>query len=319
VSGVYPIEDDHLATKFYVDEQVTTLSGYVENNYYTKQDVLDLIGQNQAGTVPLSYKDTETTVTFNTAFTEDSYALLVSLDNEVDSKSSEYAMTITDKTVNGFTVNYSGKIDSDNYVLNWYATLSGIAGGVTRTLSRDLVRSLPALPDVRSLSIPTGNYMINLIDDASPELGGDLELGNHSIVLNTTPSNYDVNGYSVGWSGEVSPVNVQENFNGFGCPLYVQPNGKFGMCTAASGTKQMPCVALSLEEGTGIKQVLWKGIARKGAWNWKPGNIIYVSTVEGALTNKKPNDSSWAQPVGIAIASDTIRFDPGFNVGEINK
>jgi len=320
VSGVYPIEDAHLTTKQYVDEQVSTVSGNLSNNYYTKQEVLDLIGQNQAGIVPLGYKDNQTTVVFNTAFTSGEYALLVSLDNQHDSKSSEYALTITDKTATGFTVNYSGKIDSDNYVLNWYATLSGVAGGVTRTLSNGLLRSIPVLPEARSLpAVPTGNYVINEIPDTSGVLENDLELGNNSIILNTTPSGYITNGYIVGWSGEVSTVKIQENFNGFGIPMHVQPNGKFGMCMAASGINHMPCIALSLDEGTGNKRVLWRGIARKGSWHWKPGNTIYVSTVEGALTNKKPNDGSWAQPVGIAIASDTIRFDPGFNVGGVNK
>jgi len=320
VSGVYPVLDDHLSTKLYVDDNITSISGNLENNYYTKQEVLDLIGQNQAGIEPLSSGQTETVVTFGTAFTEDNYALLVSLDNEYDSPASEYAMTITEKTVGGFKVKYSGEIDSNNYILNWYATLSGVSGGVTRTLSKDLMRSLPSFTEFNSLpALPAGNYMVNLIDDASPQLGGDLELCNNSIVLNTTPSGYVAHGYTVGWSGDISYMTVGDNYNGFGCPLYMMPNGQLGMCTSISGTIQMPCIALSLEEGVGLKKILWKGLARKGAWSWRPNDIIYVSTVEGALVNKKPNDSAWEQPIGIAISTDTIRFDPGFNVGTINK
>jgi len=321
VSGVDPVVDDHLTTKRYVDDKISTISGNLSSNYYTKQEVLDLIGQNQAGIVKLNYNDDQTIVTFNTAFTSDDYALLVSVDNVYDSEPSEYAMTIVDKTTSGFKVRYSGKIDSDNYTLNWYATLSGVAGGVTRGLSRGLVGSNTIKQIEKDFTVlPAGNYTIHKIPESKSmdELNSSMELCNNSVVLNTTPSGYMTHGYIVGWSGDVSTVNIQENFNGFGIPMYVQSNGKFGMCMAASGTNQMPCIALSLEEGTGYKQVLWKGIARKGSWHWKPGNIIYVSTVEGALTNKKPIDGSWVQPIGIAIASDTIRFDPGFNVG-INK
>jgi hypothetical protein len=44
-----------------------------------------------------------------------------------------------------------------------------------------------------------------------------------------------------------------------------------------------------------------------------------VSTVDGALTSNEPTISgSWVQAIGIAIASDVIRFDPGFNTGAIN-
>lgn len=312
VSGVYPTDLDHLTTKEYVDDQISNLD---LSNYYTKQEVLDLIGQNQAGVVSLSGGATQTDVVFSRTFTSDEYALLISLSNEYDSPASEYAFTITDKTQNGFKVNYSGPMDSDNYQLNWYATLSGVAGGVTRSLiSPDLSRSFPIFS-----SLGSGNYEIKLVDDKSPQLGGDLELGNHSIILNTTPSGHMEHGYIVGWSGDVSVMNVQENFNGFGIPLYMKSNGKLGMCMADIETSQMPCIALSIDEGPGMKRILWKGIARKGSWNWKPGKIIYVSTVEGALTCKKPTEGAWAQPVGIAIASDTIRFDPGFNVGEINK
>jgi len=320
VSGVYPIEDAHLTTKQYVDDKITTVSGDLTNNYYTKQEVLDLIGQNQAGTVALNYNDNQTTVMFNTSFTSADYALLVSIDNIYDSEPSEYAMTIVDKTTTGFKVRYSGKMDSGNYMLNWYATLSGVAGGVTRGLSRALFNNSITDPIEKDITALPVDSTIDQLPESSTinSLNSDVGLGNNSVVLDTTPSGYTTHGYIVGWGGDVSTVNIQENFNGFGIPMYVQPNGKFGMCMAASGTNQMPCVVLSLEEGTGYKQVLWKGIARKGSWHWKPGNIIYVSTVEGALTNKKPIDGSWVQPVGIAIASDTIRFDPGFNVG-INK
>jgi hypothetical protein len=99
----------------------------------------------------------------------------------------------------------------------------------------------------------------------------------------------------------------------------MKSNGHWEQCTAASGSLRMPCGAMALETGTGVKKILWKGIVKNGSWSWTPGQVIYASTVDGTLTSSKPTASgSWAQSLGLAIASDIIRFDPGFNPGTIN-
>jgi hypothetical protein len=79
----------------------------------------------------------------------------------------------------------------------------------------------------------------------------------------------------------------------------------------------MPCIAMAVEEGTGNKNIIWKGIVRRDSWTWTPGQIIYVSTVAGSLTSVEPSGGAWAQPIGIALKSNTIRFDPGFYPGYI--
>jgi hypothetical protein len=260
------------------------ISGTISGTFYTQEEVNALIGENKSGREQLNIGDSSTNISFASPFSASGYALLVSLENEIDSPSSEYAITITETTISGFKVHYSGEMDSDNYILHWYATLSGgIAGG---------------------------NYIDSVYDDKSPELGGDLILGSYSIVVNTTPS---------GWSGDISTMTVDWNDNGIGTPLHMKSNGHWEQCTAASGSLRMPCGAMSLETGTGVKKILWKGIVKKDSWSWTPGNIIYVSTVDGALSSAKPaNPGTIKQAIGFAIASNVIRFDPGFNPGEIN-
>jgi len=164
----------------------------------------------------------------------------------------------------------------------------------------------------------SNNYIKSLADDLDPKLSNSLKVGNHSIVYDINPKNDVIHGYEIGWSGETSFMNVVRNDIGFACPLYMTEKGQWAQCSAEHGTKKMPCRALALEEGEGTKEILWKGIIRKGTWSWTPGNTIYVSTVEGALTKVKPIDGSWAQPIGMAISKDIIRFDPGFYFGEIN-
>lgn len=161
------------------------------------------------------------------------------------------------------------------------------------------------------------SYIAELSEDFSPTLGGNLKVGGNSIVYDTTPSGNVLHGYTVGWSGETSYMNIQRNDAGFGCPLYLNENGKWAQCESSIGRKNMPCVALALEENTGTKQILWKGIVRKDSWSWKPGKMIYVSTVEGALTDVKPEDTFWVQCIGLALTSKTIRFDPGFYSGYV--
>ena len=158
------------------------------------------------------------------------------------------------------------------------------------------------------------SYLIK--DD--PVLGGGLRVGSYSIIYDINPKRKVIHGYEIGWSGETSFMPVQRNDVGFGCPLYMTSKGSWSQCTAEHGTKKMPCMALALDEDTGTKEILWKGIIRKGSWSWTPGDLIYVSTVEGALTNVKPIDGSWVQIVGLALTKNAIRFDPGFYSGYVN-
>jgi hypothetical protein len=270
--------------------------------YYTKAEVDALIGNNKSGIHDLYLGDTETTVNFVSPFDDDAYRLFYSLENEVDTPASEYAITTIDKTASSFKVHFSGEIDSNNYKLNWFATASS-GTGFTRGLMQP-----------RELTQPSSND-----DDAGElKLTGDLYINSYGLEMDTTPSGEVVHGYTIGYSGEISRMHVDWNDNGMGTPLRMKSNGHWEQCTAASGTTRMPCGALALEEGTGLKKILWRGIARKGAWSWTPGSIIYVSTVDGALTSVAPTVSgAWQQPIGFAIASSSIRFDPGYYPGII--
>jgi len=255
------------------------------------------------GVAPVASGVTSTAVVFDTPLSSADYVLVTELQNTTDNCPSIYPTIITEKTVSGFEINFTGAIDSDNYALNWITSTSGGNLGGSGTSSG------------------TNYYNLDLIEDATPELGGDLQVGSNAIMVDTTPSGNYIHGYVIGWSGEASEgMYVQKNDTGFACPLYMRSDGRWFQCTAASGTTQMPCTALALDEGTGAnKKIVWKGIVRKGAWSWTPGDMIYVSTVAGALTNAPTNSGAWEQPVGLAIKPDTIRFDPGFYPGYINS
>lgn len=240
------------------------------------------------GIEPISLGSDEIAVNFGSVLSSTSYTLTVDLENKSDTYRSIYSFLIVNKTNYGFSVRFSDDIDSSDYWLHW---------------------SVSADEDV----------FINeckLEFDLNPTLGGNLGVGNKLIMLDTNPHNDTIHGYDVGFSGEASEMYVLDNVSGFGCPLYIRSDGRLGSCTAVSGTTQMPCVALALEEDDGgVKNVFWKGIIRKGSWSWTPGQVLYVSTAEGAITNVRPNNGHWKQSIGFAISSDTIRFDPGYDPG----
>jgi len=103
VSGIYPTEIDHLTTKEYVDE-VTSTSGIQK---WGREAVIDN-ARNQA-------------ITFDNPFPDDSYTIVATLTNEVDSPPSIYSTIQGVKTAGGFTTHFSGKIDSENFILEWIA------------------------------------------------------------------------------------------------------------------------------------------------------------------------------------------------------
>jgi len=62
-------------------------------------------------------------INFGTEFPNDGYTLTTSLINNLDNPVSIYSYTLTDTTTSGFHVEFSGKLDTDNFVLHWIAIL----------------------------------------------------------------------------------------------------------------------------------------------------------------------------------------------------
>ena len=247
-----------------------------------------LPGGDTSGTIdgiePIPNGSTTVDVTFTSAIVTD-YVITASLENKGDAEPSVYPVLIKNKNVMGFTAEFSDDIDSDNYYLHWRASNPNLSTSM----------SLEGF-DLSAVSVPTPV--------------GNIDLGDNLILLDPKPNGLSAHGYEIGYSGDASLMVVFDNPTGFACPLYMRVDGKWGPCTAENGTTQMPCTALALDEDDGLQKVFWRGNIRKGSWNWTPGDKIYVSTVEGAITNVKPNGGSWPQVIGIAISNDTIRFDP---------
>lgn len=95
-----------------------------------------------------------------------------------------------------------------------------------------------------------------------------------------------------------------------GDALYLKSTG-YDKAKADADTT-LPCCAMCLETGTGSKKVLKVGFIKNTSWNFTVGAQIYVSAATaGAVTATKPEtEGNRINPVGVAVAADTIWFNP---------
>ena len=152
----------------------------------------------------------------------------------------------------------------------------------------------------------------DVVDDTSPQLGGDLDLNDKYITLKPEPTSSGTG------SGFISTVTVGTNSTGIGAALCIASGGNFAEANADSDTT-MPCMSLALETGTGSKKVLLVGFMRNDGWNWTSiGQPIYVSTTSGVLTQTKPTGvGDQVQIVGIATHADRMLFNSNYAVAEV--
>jgi uncharacterized protein (TIGR02145 family) len=117
--------------------------------------------------------------------------------------------------------------------------------------------------------------------------------------------------------GIITDGTIDINNTGFGAALFMASDGNYEEADA-DNIAAMPCVALALERGIGIKRILLQGFISHDTWTWTPGGLIYVSPDTGALTQTIPSTSGQqVQIVGYATKSNTIFFNPNLMLIEI--
>lgn len=126
-----------------------------------------------------------------------------------------------------------------------------------------------------------------------------------NMLIDSQPDNLQANGIK-------TTLYVQENNIGFGCCLAIDStSGQLIEACADSTSSIVPCRFLAVESGTGNKQVMMKGFIRNNSWSFNSGDMIYLSTISGELTNVRSiNSGNVDQMLGYALNSNTIYFDP---------
>lgn len=160
-----------------------------------------------------------------------------------------------------------------------------------------------------------GTKIVALVEDTTPQLGGDLDLNDKYIQLKNEPGSDDTG------SGIIISATVDANATGIGAALHIAADGHYEEADASANTTA-PCTGIALETGTGTKKVLLEGIIRNDGWNWTTGpgvaGIIYLSETAGALTQTAPSTSeAFVQVVGYAITDDSMYFRPELAMVEV--
>jgi len=175
--------------------------------------------------------------------------------------------------------------------------------------------------EVRSILNVEDGAIASVFADSSPQLGGDLDLNGHNILLDTTPgSNYSGNGIK-GTFTNGNSVSVA-----FGDVCFMASDGHMEFADADSATT-MPGLYMALETISAAASGQWMimGVVRNDVWNWVKGagtlGLIYVSTTGtsgNTLTQTKPSGTGdQVQIVGAAISEDVMMFKPDYTYVEI--
>jgi len=150
----------------------------------------------------------------------------------------------------------------------------------------------------------SGQIGINFVNGTTQVPAGGL-----SIVLSDALS--DLTAHGVITTGTVTPSAT------FGQCLMI--SGGNYILTDADSSSTMPCMALAIDTGSGSdKALLLQGYMRDDTWSWTSGGLLYASTTAGGMTQTAPSGSGdQVQPIGYAVTSTIIYFNPSFHTVEI--
>jgi len=114
-------------------------------------------------------------------------------------------------------------------------------------------------------------------------------------------------------SGTVITLTANEN-QVFGDVCYINSSGKAQLGDASAiGTAVVSVMCTETVTSNNPAKYLLMGIARRDAWAWTVGGVIYLSTTgtsTNTLTQTKPGTGEIIQLVGIATHADRMLFKP---------
>lgn len=192
-----------------------------------------------------------------------------------------------------------------------------IAGGGTAATTATLARTSLGLAigaDVAAYS-HTHSYLADVVNDTTPQLGGDLDLNASNVAMVSQPASDHTA------SGLIANMIVGETL-AIGQVCYIKSSD--GRCYKADSDNAtpilMPAVCIALEAGSAgdTKKFLFHGFFRDDTYAWTVNAILYVSgdpTTTGGLTATVPTGANnWVQAVAIATHADRIFFNPSLTL-----
>jgi hypothetical protein len=156
----------------------------------------------------------------------------------------------------------------------------------------------------------SGGGISNVVDDTTPQLGGDLDINNHNIdyggILTSSGT----------YTGKIMTVQVDDASTVFGSTLYCASDFHYERCDADS-TTTMVCVVLALESGPGTKKVLLEGQICDTNWSLNTGPVFTSLNIGDITQTVASGIGDQVQKIGYALSVNTIYFRPLLTVIEI--
>lgn len=146
----------------------------------------------------------------------------------------------------------------------------------------------------------------NVVEDTTPQLGGDLDLNQKSIILDPTPTSDHT------WNGKIATFTAGEAVV-LGDVCYLKSDGKYWKMDAdAEATTKGHCVMATgtiSADAAGI--FLFEGFIRDDTWTWTVGAELFVNLTPGNPSETKPSvTGDIIRLVGYAYSADVIYFNP---------
>jgi hypothetical protein len=147
-------------------------------------------------------------------------------------------------------------------------------------------------------------WITDVVDDATPQLGGDLDLNNNDIVLTEPATDHN-------WESTDTIVDtIKTGEGGLFALMYQGSDGEW--VEADKDSYATRCTRMMLSATTSGSQKLMKsGLVRDDSWDWTPGAELYLGDA-GAITDDVSayTTGDVVQLIGKAETADIIDFDP---------
>jgi len=159
-------------------------------------------------------------------------------------------------------------------------------------------------------------YLTDLVDDTTPQLGGDLDFNGKCAELD------DTLGSDHTYSGITVKAAVGESV-AFPDLLYFDLSEAEWKKADADQIGTMPCQGMALEsKGDGeVCKILLMGFVRDDTWDWTVDDtvkVLYVSVTTGALSQTAVSGTGdYSQAVAMIRSADTIYFNPSLSLVKV--
>lgn len=200
------------------------------------------------------------------------------------------------------------EVDGDKVDIDWNPSNS-TPETVAQTDSVDHLSS-----HLKGIDVALGAKISDVVADTTPQLGGDLDLNQKSVVYDPTPTDDHT------WNGHVWTGTAGENL-AFGDVCYLKGSDrKFYKvdADAEATTKGLIVMATASISADASGVFLRKGFIRDDSWNWGEAVELYAPTTPGNPTSTKPDGSGdIVRIVAYPFSATVIWFEPDTAYAEV--